>query len=666
MSAIVGIYHSGGQVVDRTVLHRMLGSLAHRGQDGAGMWSEGPVGFGQRMLWTTPESLQEKLPLVNHRGDLVITAEARIDNRAELLATLDFRDGSGQGICDSHVILAAYERWGQHCPEHLLGDFAFAIWDGRNRLLFCARDHFGVKPFYYHWSGNIFVFASELKALLGLPEVPQRLNEVMVADYLGMIFEDKTCTFYQSILRLPPAHHLTVCQESIRVQPYWSLDPKFDLRLGSDAEYAEAYREVFTEAVRCRLRSAYPVGAMLSGGLDSSSVTCVARDLLSPVGAGQLQTFSLIFDDVPESDEQHFIHGVLAQGMVNPHFVRGDRLRLMADFERLLWHQDEPFYGPNLFLNWGVWAVAQRQGVRVLLDGLMGDNVVSHGFAYLNELAYRWRWLTLARELKALGARRHRGPWRLLCRYICNDGLLAHAPKGLQQAVRALYGDEISGENPIDFINRDFAQRTGLEVRSRQLEDARRQRSRSAREDHYQGLMSGMIPYAMEVANRGAAAFSLEVRYPFLDRRVAEFCLSLPPQQKLRDGWTRMVARGGLAAHLPEIVRWRVDKGDLGPNFIRALVAEREILEQIIYSDPQYSREYLNVAILRDWYKKLVSHTALDDDNILAIFLAIVLESWLIRKKRCDEREHNDRNGGPGTCKGEVTPQKTALHTHPQ
>src|SRR5262245_20600165 len=166
----------------------MVASVAHRGPDASGSWCQGAVGLGHRMLWTTPESLSEKLPLANQAGDLAITADARIDNRDELTAALGLPPHSG--VTDSMLILLAYEHWGEHCPEKLLGDFAFAIWDGRKRVLFCARDHFGVKPFYYCHSGRLFAFASEIKALLSLPEVPRRLNEVRVADYLVPIFDD--------------------------------------------------------------------------------------------------------------------------------------------------------------------------------------------------------------------------------------------------------------------------------------------------------------------------------------------------------------------------------------------------------------------------------------------------------------------------------------------
>ncbi len=188
-------------------------------------------------------------------------------------------------VTDAELILRAYKRWGERSPEHLLGDFAFAIRDAHRDVLFCARDHFGVKPFYYHHApGRLFCFASEIKGLLALAEVPRRLNETRVADYLVPLLEDKVITFYEEIVRLPPAHRMTVSRDGVRIEEYWALDPTREIRMKSGEEYAEAFREIFTEAVHCRLRSAFPVGSMLSGGLDSSSIVCVARKLIAKNG----------------------------------------------------------------------------------------------------------------------------------------------------------------------------------------------------------------------------------------------------------------------------------------------------------------------------------------------------------------------------------------------
>ena len=308
MSAIVALYHLDGHPVARADVDRMLAALRHRGRDGSGAWSDGPVGLGHRMLWTTPESLAERLPASDRRSGLVITADARVDNREELAEALGLSDRLVE-LADSALILAAYERWGDRVVDHVLGDYAFAIWDPRERTLFCARDPLAAKHFYYyHLPGRVFALASEIKALLALPFVPRELNELMVAHHLLPVYDDKVSTFYRDVLRLPADRVMTVGPRGIETRPSWSPDCARELRLRSDADYEEAFREVFGEAVRCRMRSAYPVGSMLSGGLDSSSVTVVAGQIASAEGARPVKTFSSVWPSIvavdPRIDER--------------------------------------------------------------------------------------------------------------------------------------------------------------------------------------------------------------------------------------------------------------------------------------------------------------------------------------------------------------------------
>jgi asparagine synthase (glutamine-hydrolysing) len=624
LSAIAGIFFLDDRVVDRLILERMVNVLAHRGRDGAGAWSEGSIGLGHRMLHTTPESLREKLPLANKSGNLVLTADARLDNRDELITALGFGRRPREEITDSELIFGAYERWGERCPEKLLGDFTFAIWDRQRQELFCARDHMGVKPFYYYRSDRAFVFASEIKALLCVPGVPRRLNEVRVADYLVPILEDKEITFYQGILRLPSAHSTTVNRERVSIQPYWSLDPSREVRFRSDEEYAEAFREIFTEAVRCRLRSAFPAGSLLSGGLDSSSIVCVARDLLAEEEC-RLHTFSAVFPNVPESDESVFSGAVLAQGGLEPHLVRADRLSPLDDLESILWHNDEVFWAPNLYMHWGLYSAADRRGVRILLDGDGGDATVSHGVERLRELALWGRWIALATEIRGLSKHFDVSPWY----YLRNHVLIPVAPGPVRRAWRvARRRTHPPWWTPSTIINPDFARRIGVAERVRALEGEWWRPTRASREVHWRILTNGLNQYLLELCDKAAAAFAIEPRYPFFDRRLAEFCLALPPDQKLRDGWIRVIVRRALAGSLPEEVRWRGGKGNLGHNLNRNLPAfEQDLLEETISKDSGAIEEYVDVATLRKAYDRYVSQNDLSD--AVKVFTATNLALWL-------------------------------------
>lgn len=622
MSGIAGIYYLDGQPVQYSDLARMTDVLSHRGPDGAEIWCGGSVGLGHRMLWTTPESLLEKLPLV--KGNLTLTADARIDNREELIPALGFADYPADKVTDSDLILAAYEKWGTQCPEKLLGDFAFVIWDGRNQQLFCARDHFGVKPlYYYHQPGKLFAFASEIKALLALSDVPWQINEVRIADYLLQRYEDKASTFYQHIYRCVPAHSLRVTAEQLSLRAYWQLDPHRELRLSSDEEYAAAYREIFTEAVRCRLRSAFPIGSMLSGGLDSSSIVCVAKQLLPQQGQNCLKTFSLIFDNRTQCDERPFIQAVLEQGGVQPYFVHGDRLKLLADLTNNLEVQDEPFNAPNLFLHRALWTAAQQQNVRVLLDGMMGDGIISHGFNYLSDLAHSWRWLTLYSELHALAKRRNRSVWGVFGRYLWQDGLKPRLPQSIRFKLH-LNNSQLSsdipsalGPNLNHHVHSTTHQSTYVPWQS-------------ARQRHYQDLIDGYIPNALEIYSKGAAIFGLDARFPFLDRRVVEFCLAIPPSQKLHQGWNRMIVRRALANILPTKIQWRDSKGDLSSNCVETLLTESDYLQQVIQEcSTERLNGYIDMAKLSEIYHRFSRRESITDSDITTLMLGTTVAIWL-------------------------------------
>lgn len=625
MSGIVGIYFLDGRPVERTDLEPMVESLAHRGPDDTGIWRRGSVGLGHRMLWTTPESLHEKLPRISDSGELVISADARIDNREELLTRLDLRRPPAE-ISDSDLILAAYEKWGRTCPKKLIGDFAFAIWDRPRQSLFCARDHMGVRLFYYHSSPRAFVFASEIKAILCLAEVPRRLNELQVGAYLEGEIPNKVSTFYQQILRLPPGHSLTVSPgKQPSLESYWELDPLRELHLGSDEAYAESFREVFTEAVRCRLRSAFPVGAELSGGMDSSAVVCVARKLLGSSADGKLNTFSFVFDQVPESDERGFIQAVVNQGGLEPHYIRPEFLSPLDSIEENFHYADEPVTSANLYLfTQALFPAVRQRGVRVLLDGLEGDVVVSHGFEYLPELFKHGTWGELYREIISLGQRQERPPWRVFWSRVLEPVL----PEPVSDLIRKILGRPRRGDEQ-DYLNPDFARRPGLQEQNRAVAPRAPKGVRPSRWQHWLAISGSIEPYILEAKARAIAPFGIEPRHPFYDRRVVEFCLALPPEQKLNRGWNRMILRRALGHLYPREVCWRATKGNFTPNFEKAfLTIGRRRLEEVILEDPGTIRPYVNLDNLRRNYRELLSGRG-DSDCLSMVWLAVSLALWL-------------------------------------
>lgn len=633
MSGIVGVFYRDGRAVSQEIVEQMTNIIGHRGLDNRGVWLSESVGMGHCLLCTTPESLLENMPAGDasitdtaeakpHRtNNFIITADLRLDNRPQLINDLNFAAVDPEKITDSELVLAAYQKWGEDCLDRLLGDFALAIWDRKLQRLFCARDPYGIKPFYYYCSDAVIVFASEIKALFCLPEVPRKLNETRVADYLLTLLEDREITFYQGIYRLPPAHYLMVNREQVRLRQYWRLDPEKSIYLGSDREYAEAFNELFTEAVRCRMRSAFFSGTLLSGGLDSSSITCVARDLLDkqqPV----LPTFSAVFNQITECDESPYINAVVEQGGIEPYFVQGDRVGSLSNWSKMVWHQDEAYYAPNLFLHWELYRAAKQQNVRVLLDGFDGDTTVSHGIAYLAELTRSGNLVYLIPEVMGLARNFERSPWQMLWRH----GLEPIVHPRLRRLGNKL---QSSNQTATNFLLQAFAKRIDLKQRLKDLQQGRSGLPKTSREAHYRRLTAGVMPFALEAADKAAAAFGLEPRYPFFDRRLIEFCLALPPEQKMHHGWTRIVMRRAMKGILPPKIQWRGGKSNLGANFNHGLHLGQKKLDLVFKQDLTLIEDYVDISALRSLYLKFSSGKEMTHVEYLAIWKCLSLALWL-------------------------------------
>jgi asparagine synthase (glutamine-hydrolysing) len=633
MSGIAGIFHRNGNRVSNTDIQQMLDAIAHRGRDASQVWTGANAGLGNCLLWTTPESLHEQLPRVSKSGSYVLATDARIDNRDDLIRELGIR-GNPERLTDSELILAAWSRWGEDCAVHLIGDFSFAIWDAREQRLFCARDSSGMRCFYYYESPETFAFASEIKALTALPGVPRNLNELRVGDYLINLYEDRASTFYKGIYRLPAASILTVRREGMSKRTYWELDQTREIRLGDDREYAEAFREKFMEAVKCRVRSAFPIGSAVSGGLDSSAIACAARDLLVDRDSqATLHTFSIIFPGLPELDlrvidERAYIEKVIRSGNFTPHYVRGDQLNPLQDSARVHHHLDEANCAPNLYLHWGMYSAAHENGVRVFLDGLDGDTTVSHGFEYLEELARGFRWKQLHKEASLIAGNLFGGRSRAR-RVIWNYCARDMAPIWMVRGWRLLHGrfKEVRANGTL--AHPEFTRRMALRKRAQTL--TKSPRPRNARESHAQVLNLSLYAHMLEMADKSASAFGIEARYPFFDRRLIEFCLALPASQKLGNGWNRAVFRRAMDGILPAEIQWRSNKGNLSPNFYRRLIDDNGgTLNGIASESGNIFSQYVDTSAMRQVLEQYrADPMGVGGQHSIRLFMAANLALWL-------------------------------------
>ncbi len=586
MCGILGYVADGALVsAERWLVAR--DSLTHRGPDDAGAWEErdGAIRLASRRLAILDLSPAGHQPMVDDEAGLAIVHNGEIYNYLELRDDLEARGHRFHSHSDTEVILAAYQEWGKDCLSRLNGMFAFAIWDSKSETLFAARDRFGEKPFYYVSCPGAFVFASEMKALLAAGVARPTPNHRAIYRYLAFREVDQGAeTLFDGILALPPAHALTYSRrtEETEIWRYWDLDPDARVTLESDAEYAGRFLELLSDSVRLRLRSDVPVGSSLSGGLDSSSLVClVAREQ----AGGVRMTFSARFDD-PRLDEGKYIALAIEKAGADDRMVTPNPALLPQEIERVTWHQEEPFFSTSIYAQWCVMRLAKEAGVTVLLDGQGGDETLAGYHTYFGpflrgELRHR-RWLSFARTLRAF--LREQGPRALPV------ALFGLVPPRLRHPVRRLV-------RPLAIPS---AYRRAWGTR----EGASQPRFCAAlNQAQYETLTRTMLPALLRYADRNAAAFSREVRLPFLDHRLVEFLFAIPPEQRLRGTTTKFVLREGLRGVLPEEIRTRRDKLGLEPPEAAWMRGELRGWIDTLVRSPQFAgRPWIDAAAAtRTW-----------------------------------------------------------------
>lgn len=568
MSGLAGIYHLDGRPVELALLERMAYRVVHRGPDASDCWVKGPIGIAHAMLQTTPESLYERQPWLDESGTTCLSFDGRIDNREDLLLSFRRAGVHLRTDTDAELMLRAYQRWGEHCPEQVIGDFALVIWDGPRRQLFCARDILGLKPFYYCLRGTSFYWASEIPPLFEPDGNPRLPNEAMIAEFLSSTIVTNSETLYEGISRLEPAHILIVRGGRIERRRYWTFDPRRRIGYTRDDDYAHHFLDLFERAVRCRLRSHRPIGLELSGGLDSSSVVSVLQKewRQHPYDHDFLQTYSLVFPGLP-CDERTFIDDVVAQGSFRSHRVNPETPSLGDFVQDVLRYQDFPDH-PNGIMNVPLRRSAQQQGCRVLLTGSGGDEWLTGSFFHYADLLRNLKFRSLLRRLRVDRPWHEQPSYDLFSLPLVQFGLLPLIPQSCRTLGKRLLGRT----NMPDWMSPAMWRRTQMQDRLRRAAYVPPDCS-YAQQDLFRSTMHGLGLHGIEMDERASSSFGLENRHPFNDRRLIEFALALPEEQRWRNR-PKFILRQALGTMLPASVRERVDKADFSCVFAHALIVE--------------------------------------------------------------------------------------------
>lgn len=477
---------------------------------------------------------------------LTITGDVWLHNRAELLSVFGIQ-AVERDCADLCLIVLAYEKWGKDCGQHLLGEFSFSIWDARHRLLFCCRDHMGFRPFLYWSRGSRFVFASNIRLILGVEDVPRELNLRRFAD-LGGDRTTLSChsdTFHAGIHSLRPGTALTVDRTGLHIHSYWVpvIRPELVPRRPEDA--IEALREILIEAVECRIPEDGAATVELSGGLDSSGVASIAARCMARKG----RTLHALSGILPEdrlreySDERDFIDEFRAWPNIQIQYVSASGRGPFDTIETPQAFVETPVRAPFFYLHEEFKKVSLQHGARHQLRGLQGElGLTSKADAYYVELALKLRWATLANELIKLRDVQGLRPLRHLGGRFWD--LLRPAPAYSNNGGILLAG-ELATHMSVDRMP-SFRSPSQRGQQLRQIE----------------GFLGAHATWWGRTVEDG-----IRFSHPWIDKRVIEFCLAAPPELKVKNGYRRHLIRSALDGILPERIQWRTSKSPFSPDY---------------------------------------------------------------------------------------------------
>ncbi len=638
MSGIVGIFERNRKPLDRGLLEALTGFLAFRGPDARNSWVAGSVGFGHTLLRTTRESLNEHQP-ANLDGNLWITADARIDCRAELIEELR-RAGRTASASDNdaELILKSYAAWSSACVEHLRGDFAFAIWDAARKTLFCARDHLGVKPFYYAALDSLFVFSNTLDCVRLHPEVSEALNDDAVADFLffGLNYDVRTTTF-RDVQRLPPAHTLTVTSDTLHLERYWAAPTDGHVRYKDAREYSDHLNTLLNLAVSDRLRTDR-VGILMSGGIDSAAVASHAREVSSRPGSPcSLSAYTMVYESLFADPEGGYATE-LAQSLEIPiRLIPLDDLQPFQNWpieesasgdDPQIWPEptDDPMF-TALFTQFRAIAA----DCRVALSGDGSDDLMHFEMLpQVRHLARIGNWFDLATQLPRYFRMRGSvvpGIRRRVLRALGNDPLAPVFPKWLApEFIDRLHLTERISDRVSD------RQSTASDVQHPLLPKAHR------------SLSFPQWSNLFELQDPGVTRCPVEMRHPFLDLRVVNFLLALPAFPLFME---KKLLRDALANRVPESIRTRKKSPLAGdPLYRHLLQSGTKWIHNVKWAKEM--RQYVDTSTLEPLVAAEIQNIASQTDSSLAnsALRPICFNFWLQCVRRVRYNLHAEARNG--------------------
>jgi asparagine synthase (glutamine-hydrolysing) len=622
LSGIFGFINQDGKPADLDVLKRMGALLRHRGQDGEYLWQRGEVGLGCELLRTT--SLTESQPVTGNSGSILLL-DGRLDDREEALSQL----GLSPDCSDPEFAISLYERFGEEFTEHLVGDFAVAIYDPRQRQLLLARDGMGAKPLYYTLVNRTLVFASEMKGLLAHPDVPAKQNEDKLAEFMlgGLERTEAQETFLAGVFSVLPAHLAVFRNGNLSTRQYWDFDVRSKIRAKSFDECAENFRDLLDRAVRRRLRGPFPIAISLSGGLDSSSVYCLAERTRRQDAetAPALLPISYVDEALGYADERQFLTDI-----ENQYGVKVQRIPVrfgeMEGAVRSVWAGEIPFLHEFWQITADLCQTARQAGARRVLDGHYGDQVLIDQ-EYLVDLfrkgAFRamWRHILESRKTYCIPSLYAKQVAKLLLRH--------HLPRPLRPWLRYLRGQFYGPARDMPWFTEQFRRRS-LDRHTRHVSEHLHFSSLHAR-SLYEEVRSRLHIMWLERSEKATAMYGLEEAHPFRDRELVAFLMAIPGEIQMHDGVPKAILRAGLRGILPDTIANRTGKADATAWTQLVIWSASQKIASLVQNGASACAGYLNPNVVKEQLKSAERHLkgGLSAEYAWRISDVLGLELWL-------------------------------------
>ena len=612
MSGIGGVFNFREVPISQSLLATLGNALNRRGPDGGSEINNGALGMVYRAFHTNAESRLEVQPLLARSGHMLVW-DGRLDNRDDLLT--HFPVGLEGNKSDAALVLAAYFKWGREFLSWVVGDFVLSLYDPTSNAILLARDPFGTRTLYYTSNTWRVVWSSTLEALLTATGIEPDVDDEYIAGYLAL-HPEVFRTPYKNISAVIPGHLLVIDENRLHSQSFWKLDPTHEIRYRTDAEYEEHFRQLFRDAVKCRLRSEGPVWAELSGGLDSSSIVCMADRILQAGDAPtpQLETVSYIDENSTTFFDRKFISLVEnLRGRAGHHLQSNQHWVSFVSPEQVFISKPSSaacVVGTHEWLT----GVMEAGNARVLLSGLGGDQLlwsIAEPAPQLTDLVFERKPLLLHRRLKEW-SEVSKQPYLTL---LWQETIVPLLP--------AWFTARLQGElKPAPWLTREFVKAGHIKERLLLPPDPFGYRLPSSRRQ------SSLVQFIVSSIAEGECweEASADKTYPFLHRPLVEFIMAIPFEQKLRVNETRSLMRRAFKDLLPPKILNRKSKGIVGETFCRGLVDQWSVLEPMLADSRVSGRGYIDAKVFRS-VLDLARHGRKIESSTL--FKTIALEIWL-------------------------------------